>query len=238
MAIAKGQVISDRIPERTRLQAQEKQLQLSLERIRTASITPPPKPRPVPAVAALPPVNYLEQNAAIERAKLAIALSQEEITIKEQENKELSQIPDLDPVILEHERAKLKQLQLNHQIAINELELAQGKLQTAKQQRKYQEYFASVTAARRVEEENQAKSFYQRQLAEYNEKIADKEIQVTQLQEKLNNVQNQIASRKVTSPYSGTVRNIEFLGQSPDGSIGVKITLMVNNSEQAASLSE
>ncbi len=36
MVIEKGQVISDRIPERTRLQAQEKQLQLSLERIRIA----------------------------------------------------------------------------------------------------------------------------------------------------------------------------------------------------------
>ncbi len=227
---AKGQVISDRIPERTRLQAQEKQLELSLERIRTASIQPPPKPRPVPAVAALPPVNYLEQNAAIAKAQLAIASAQEEITIKEQEIAELSQIPNLDPVILEHEQAKLKQLQLNHQIAVNELELAQGKLQTAKQAREYQEYLASITAARRVEEENQAKSFYQRQLAEYNEKIADKEIQVTQLQEKLNNVQNAIAGLQVTSPYSGTVRNIEFLGQSPDGSIGVKITLMVRNS--------
>ena len=236
MTIAKGQIISDRIPERTRLQAQEKQLQLSLLSIRTASIAPPPKPQPVPAVASLPPVNYLEQNAAIERANIAIskrsasraALSQEEITIKQQEIKELSQIPDLDPILIEHEQAKLKQLQLNHQIAVNELELAQGKLQTAKQQRKYQEYLASITAARRVEEENQAKSFYQRQLAEYNEKIADKEIQVTQLQEKLNNVQNQIASLQVTSPYSGTVRNIEFLGQSPDGSIAVTITLMVS----------
>ena len=150
MVIEKGQVISDRIPERKRLEAQRKQLELSLERIRTASIQPPPKPLPVPEVAALPPVNYLEQNAAIERAKIAIALSAEEITIKQQEITELSNIPDLDPVILEHEQAKLKQLQLNHQIAVNELELAQGKLQTAKQQRKYQEYQASITAARRV----------------------------------------------------------------------------------------
>ena len=73
MVIEKGQVISDRIPERTRLQAQEKQLELSLERIRTASIQPPPKPRPVPAVAALPPISYLEHQAGIERAKLAIS---------------------------------------------------------------------------------------------------------------------------------------------------------------------
>ena len=100
MQIEKGQVISDRIPERTRLEAQRKQLELSLERIRTASIQPPPKPLPVPTVAPLPPVNYLEYEAAIERANIAIALSQEEITIKKQEIKELSQIPDLDPILI------------------------------------------------------------------------------------------------------------------------------------------
>ena len=229
MAIAKGQIISDRIPEKTRLQAQQRQLQLSLERVLSASIQEPPKPLPVPTVAPLPPVNYLEFEAAIERANIAIALSAEEISIKVQEIEELSQITDLDPIILEHEQAKLKQLQLNHQIAVNELELAQGKLQTAKQQREYQEYLASITAARRVEEENQAKAFYQRQLAEYNEKIAAKEIQVTQLQEKLNNVQSQIENLQITSPYAGTVRNIEFLGQSEDGAIAVKILLLVKD---------
>ncbi len=229
MTIAKGQIISDRIPEKTRLQAQKRQLQLSLERVLSASIQAPPKPLPVPAVAPLPPVNYLEHEAAIERANIAIALSAEEITIKEQEIAELSQIPDLDPIILEHEQAKLKQLQLNHQIAENELELAQGKLQTAKQQREYQEYQATITAARRVEEENQAKAFYQRQLAEYNEKIAAKEIQVTQLQEKLNDIQSQIENLQIVSPYSGTVRNIEFLGQSEDGAIAVKILLLVKD---------
>ena len=73
MMIAKGQVISDRIPEKTRLQAQQRQLQLSLERVLATSIQAPPKPLPVPAVAPLPPVNYLEFEAAIERAKIAIA---------------------------------------------------------------------------------------------------------------------------------------------------------------------
>ena len=232
MTIAKGQIISDRIPEKSRLKAQQKQLQLSLERILTTSIKAPPKPLAVPAVAPLPPVNYLEHEAAIERAKIAIALSAEEISIKVQEIAELSQIPDLDPILIEHEQAKLKQLQLNHQIAVNELELAQGKLQTAKQQREYQEYLATITAARRVEEENQAKAFYQRQIAEYNEKIAAKEIQVTQLQEKLNDIQSQIENLQIVSPYAGTVRNIEFLGQSEDGSIAVKILLLVKNSHQ------
>ena len=231
MTIAKGQIISDRIPEKTRLQAQKKQLELSLKRVLSASIQAPPKPLPVPAVAPLPPVNYLEHEAAIERAKIAIALSAEEISIKVQEISELSNITDLDPIILEHEQAKLKQLQLNHQIAGSELELAQGKLETAKQQRKYQEYQASITAARRIEEQNQAKSFYQQQLVQYNEKIAAKEIQVTQLQEKINVIQSQIDNLQIVSPYAGEVRSIEFLGQDPEGLISVKILLKISASD-------
>ncbi|MGK7893925.1 MAG: hypothetical protein AB4372_09955, partial [Xenococcus sp. (in: cyanobacteria)] len=91
MTIAKGQIISDRIPEKTRLEAQQKQLELSLQRVLSASIQEPPKPLPVPAVAPLPPVNYLEFEAAIERANIAIALSAGEISIKVQEISELSQ---------------------------------------------------------------------------------------------------------------------------------------------------
>ncbi len=148
-----------------------------------------------------------------------------------QEIEELSQIPDLDPIILEHEQAKLKQLQLNHQIAENELELAQGKLETAKQQREYQEYQASITAARRIEEQNQSKLLYQRQIAEYNQKLADKEIQITQLQEKINNVQDTIDNLQIVSPYAGEVRAVNFLGQSEDGSITVRILLKVSSEQ-------
>ncbi len=231
MILKKGQIISDRIPEKKRLKAQKKQLELSLERVLSASIQEPPKPLPVPAVSPLPPVNYLEHEAAIERANIAIASAAEEISIKVQEIEELSEIPDLDPIILEHEQAKLKQLQLNHQIAANDLELAQGKLETAKQAREYQEYQASITAARRIEEQNQSKLLYQRQLTEYNEKIAQKEIQVTQLQEKINVIQSQIDNLQIVSPYAGEVRSIDFLGQSEDGSISVRILLKVSSEQ-------
>jgi hypothetical protein len=63
----------DRIVERTRLTAQQKQLQLSLDRLKAASITPPATPQAVPTVMALPPVSYLEHEAAVEKTKAAIA---------------------------------------------------------------------------------------------------------------------------------------------------------------------
>jgi len=211
MVLEKGQVISDRVTERSNLEAQKKQLELSLKRVLSASVQAPAKPLAVPPVAPLPPVNYLEFEAAIAKAQLSVESALEEVELKKQEISELSNIPDLDPIIIEHEQKKLKDLELDHQIAESELELARGKLETAKQQRKYQEYQFSVTAARRVEEQNQSKLLYQRQIAEYNQKLADKEIQITQLQEKINVVQSQIDNLQILSPYSGEVRSIEFI---------------------------
>lgn len=75
-------------------------------------------------------------------------------------------LPNLEPIILEHEQAKLKQLKLKHTAAVRDYQLAVGKLQSAKNQRAYQKYQASLEAARRVEEVNQARSSYERQLAE------------------------------------------------------------------------
>jgi hypothetical protein len=227
--IKEGQIISDRIGEKTRLTSQQKQLQLSLDRLKTASITPPASPVQVPPVMALPPVSYLEHSAAVEKTKAQIASIESELELKKQEIDYLSQVKNLDPIILEHEQTKLAELKRNHTAAVRDYQLAMGKLQTAKDNRKYQEYQVSVTEAQRIEQMNQARLNYQQQLAEYEQRLADREFQVSQLQAKLNDVSNQIASLSVVkAPYSGTVRRIKWLGQSPDGSLTAEVTVMVN----------
>ena len=232
--IAKGEIIADRERERIRLTAQQKQLQLSLDRLKAASITPPAAPQKVPTVMALPPVSYLEHEAAVEKTKSAIASIESELELKQSEINYLTGVKNLDPIILEHEQAKLKQLKQEHTAAVREYQLAMGKMQTAKSDRSYKEYQASIDSARRVEEMNQARLNYQRQLAEYEQRLTDREFQVTQLQEKLNNVENAIATLSVVkSPYNGTVRRIKFLGQSPDGSLTAEVTLMVESDKDA-----
>ena len=139
---------------------------------------------------ALPPVSYLEHEAAVEKTKSAIASIESEVELKQEEINYLSGVKNLDPIILEHEQAKLKQLKQEHTAAVRDYQLAMGKMQSAKDSRKYQEYQASINSARRVEEMNQARLNYQRQLAEYEQRLTDREFQVTQLQEKLNNVEN------------------------------------------------
>ena len=232
--IVAGEIVADREQERIRLTAQQKQLQLSLDRIGAASITPPEAPQTVPTVMALPPVSYLEHEAAVEKTKSAIASIESEVELKQSEINYLSGVKNLDPIILEHEQAKLKQLKQEHTAAVREYQLAMGKMQSAKDSRKYQEYQASINSARRVEEMNQARLNYQRQLAEYEQRLTDREFQVTQIQEKLNNVENAIATLSVVkSPYAGTVRRIRWLGQSPDGSLTAEVTLMVKSRREA-----
>ena len=232
--IAKGEIIADRERERTRLTAQQKQLQLSLDRLKAASITPPAVPQQVPTVMALPPVSYLEHEAAVEKTKAAIASIESELELKQSEISYLKGVKNLDPIILEHEQAKLQQLKQQHTAAVRDYQLAMGKMQTAKSDRSYKEYQASINTARRVEEMNQARLNYQRQLAEYEQRLTDREFQVTQLIEKLNNVENAIATLSVVkSPYAGTVRRINWLGQSADGSLTAEVTLMVESDREA-----
>ena len=231
--VAKGEIIADREQQRTRLTAQQKQLQLSLDRLKSALITPPAAPQAVPIVMALPPISYLEHEAAVEKSKSVIASVESEVELKQEEISYLSGVKNLDPIILEHEQAKLKQLKQQHTAAVRDYQLAMGKMQSAKNSRKYQEYQASLDSARRVEEMNQARLNYQRQLAEYEQRLTDREFQVTQLQEKLNNVENAIATLSVVkSPYAGTIRRVRWLGQSPDGSLTAEVTLMVESDRE------
>ncbi len=228
--IKAGQIIASRDREKQRLEAQQRQLKLSLSKLQSYQPLPPTPPSLPPAIKALPPNSYLEQEAMVEKAKSAVTAVESQIEVKQEEIDYLSELENLDPIILEHEQAKLKQLKLKHTEAIRDYQLALGKLQTAKDSRAYQEYQASLAAARRVEQMNTARSSYERQLAEYQQQLAGREFQQAQVKGKLNEVENAIASLStVKSPYDGTVRRIKWLGQSPDGSLTAEITLMVGN---------
>lgn len=226
--IKAGDVIASRSREKQRLESQKQQLTLSLQKLQSYTLLPPTPPQAVPAVKALPPISYLEQEAVVETAKTAISSVESEIETKKQEIAYLADLPNLDPIVLEHSSVKLEELKRKHTAAVKDYQLALGKLNSAKNQRAYQEYQASLEAARRVEEVNQSRSGYERQLAEYQQRLGDREFQVAQMKSKLNEVENAIASLAVVkAPYAGTVRRINWLGQAPDGSLTAEITLMI-----------
>lgn len=108
-----GDLVADRTQERQRLTAQRSQLELAAQRLRTMTISPPSPPAPVPAIAALPDASYLEAEAQLEKSKALVEQVSATVSQKKQEIEYLAKLPNLNPLVLEHETAKLKELEVN-----------------------------------------------------------------------------------------------------------------------------
>jgi biotin carboxyl carrier protein len=250
--ISAGQVLSDRVSERNRLQAKKKQLQLSLEKL-NLPLTPIPQPKPIPEIAELPPVSYAEEEAAIKlkqqkltEAQQAIALQQKKIDSIEQlkTNKNPNNMaspefrgtegdqkkgstPNLK-LILEHERANLANLEAAKQEAQIQLEVAQSKLTTAKEQRAYIEYQRQLEQTRRaiaIEQRNQAIAS---QESERERLLAEREYSKAQIETQIQTLDHQIEQLStVKAPYEGTIKKIKWTGQS-DHNLTAVVTLAVD----------
>ncbi|MEM9804904.1 MAG: hypothetical protein AAF959_06465 [Cyanobacteria bacterium P01_D01_bin.56] len=216
--IAVGQLISDRTRDRNRLEAQAKQLDLTLQRLEHVTITPPLPPATPPPIAT---PTYLEEIAAIDRAKADVDQAEALISAKHQELDYLVQLPNLDPLVLEHEQAKLAELQRSHTATVRDYQLALGKRSTA-------EYDHSRAMAMDASNRNRDLLGYQNQWAQYEQRLRDREYQIAQTRLKLDEIDTAISNLAVVrSPYAGRIRRIKWLGQDASGLLSAEITLMV-----------
>ena len=219
--VSQGQLIADRTRERERLEAQQAKFQLALERLEGATITAPLPPATAPPI--LEPT-YLEENAAIARAEATVNQAEAAISVQQQALTYLAALPNLDPLVLEHEQAKLAELQREHTAAVRDYQLARGKRSTT-------EYHHSVTLADSVSAQNRAALEYQQQWANYEQRLRDRDYQLAQVQLQLEEVENAIAALAVVrSPYGGRIRQVKWLGQGADGALSVELTLLVRDS--------
>ena len=134
-------------------------------------------------------------------------------------------------------QAELSQLKENRKLELQNLadrvssaraslELAQAKLITARSRRSLIEYNHTITATRRIEEANQAQIAYNRQQQEYQQQRRDKEFKLTQLTNRIAEIEDKIEDiATVQSPYSGQIKKIKYENQT-DNTIKVEITLI------------
>jgi hypothetical protein len=252
--ISAAQVVADQDRERKRLSLRKEELQLAIKRIENQKISPPEratdpsKPKPAPPMMPLPDISYQQYEAVIEKAKNEAKQQEEIINLKRRELDYLKGLEGLDPAIIEHEINKLSNLENQLKSAKAEIDLGVGKLLSAKEARKQDEYQHQLNTARRVEEENKSLSFYQQQIAEnqinYQRSIAtfekesrDRDYQFTQLKIQLSSVEDSIAQLAVIrSPYAGKIRRIKFLGQT-NNKLGVELTMVIIDTSTSTSTS-
>lgn len=174
-----------------------------------------------------------EVEALHELPKSVLDHEQEVLKTKEADLKKAT--ADLNQATAELETAsrssieRLQQLGASVEKARADFQVAIAKLQTKKDQRAYQEYEASITAARRAEEQNQAQENYSRNLLEAEQQERDRQFQISQIRAKLNGANSELTALSViTSPYNGTIKAIRFQRQTNDR-LDVELTLVINN---------
>lgn len=233
-----GDTIADRALDLQRLEAQKAQLILTLARLQTATISPPQSPAAPALIAALPNPSFLEAQAQVEKSKADVESTSATITNKQAEIDYLAKLPNLNPIVLDHERAKLAELEQQHTATIRDYQLAMGKLSTAQEGRDYQEYQHSLSQADRTAAQNRNGLEYQRQVADFEQRHRDREFQLSQTQLKLNEIDNQLATiAAIRAPQPGKVRRIKWLGQSADGRLNAELTFIPERPGRAAALS-
>ncbi|VEP14020.1 conserved hypothetical protein [Hyella patelloides LEGE 07179] len=236
--ISAGQILSDRVSERNRLQAKKKQLQLSLEKL-NLPLTPIPQPRTIPEIRPLPPVSYAEAEAAIKLKQQKLTEAERAIALQQKKIDSLTQLRAFPShrskgggdikLILEHEQANLANLEAARQSAQIQLEVAQSKLTTAKERRAYIEYQRQLEQTRRaiaIEQQHQA---IQRQKSERERLLAEREYSQAQIETQIQTLDYQIHQLStVRAPYEGTIKKVKWTGQS-DHHLTAVITLAVND---------
>lgn len=227
--IQAGQILSDRVEERARLENQKRLIQFQLQRLAQV-ITEPLPPRKFIGIPDLPPAEFLEEQANIDRQSVDVEKSSKH---RENQQRMIDALKTLEPgslppSTLDHEQSKFADADQELQKQISEKALAQGKLKKAEQNYKYEEYKHTIELAKRDVEIDRARLEYQRQIQEHEKQIRDRAFQVSEATAKLQIIESQIAALSmVRSPYSGVIKKIKWIGQN-DKNLTAELILMAD----------
>jgi len=231
-----GQMISDRIRDRQRLEAQRRQLQIQIQQLQQPIAGPPPA-RPVPEVAGLPPASFLDEVAAVERQRVTVQQAERSAQQQQRMLDMLQAMPDanLPEATVPHEEEVLAQRQQAIDQANADLQLAEAQLAQAQQERQFQEYQHSLEMSKRAIAIEQARLQRQEQLQNQQEQEQQRSYQLAEIQVQRQALETQLAQLSaVRSPYSGVIQRIKYEGQN-DQALTVELTLVVSGSTSRTS---
>ncbi len=211
--IKTGDVIADRKRERESLMMQKQQANLALERMKKLMwLRDENLEKPI-----LPDASFAEYQAAINRAAVTVETAKRSINLQTMRIKEIESLPfpvDLTKV-KQHETARLDLLKSELLAAESNLNLERAKLETAKANRIYAE-------------QKDALEIQKSKIAVREQRVTI-EAQITQIEATITNLNVQIvALSAVRSPFAGTVKKINWEGQT-NAEINVVITVDVDS---------
>jgi len=269
--IKEGDILVDNTEERSRLTAQKQTISLEINHLKDKQILSPLPPHKLLPIKPLPPANYIQETVAISQAQLHLKQAKsilasrspwlsksDDSTYKQAESKVdeqfqmLKSMKDLQmqPEVIQHEEAVVKQLQnaakkakaelnqsigkqlqesqqlqINIQLAESELQQKQAALVAAHSQRQLQEFQANIDANRQIQQQEQIALEHSRQMSLYYQQQRDKEYQLAELNIRQHQIEDKLADLPIVrSPKSGYIKRIKpWVGK--DGKYTTTLTI-------------
>ena len=173
------------------------------------------------------PTYYLEhEQVKLQESQQAVELAKSDLSTSEAKSHEAINL----------NQSKFQELSIQLELAQADLRLAESGLEKAKSERAKEEYDHTLTLARRIEESNREKSFYEQERNKSQDSKRDLEYkkalivgQINQISEKLN------AIAVVKSPYNGEVRRVKINNQT-NNNLNATITI-ISTDDNAKSVS-
>jgi len=269
--IKEGDILVDNTEERSRLTAQKQTTSIEINRLKDKQIFSPLPPHKLLPIKPLPPANYIQETVAISQAQLHLKQAKsilasrspwlsksDDSTYKQAESKVdeqfqmLKSMKDLQmqPEVIQHEEAVVKQLQnaakkakaelnqsigkqlqesqqlqINIQLAESELQQKQAALVAAHSQRQLQEFQANIDANRQIQQQEQIALEHSRQMSLYYQQQRDKDYQLAELNIRQHQIEDKLADLPIVrSPKSGYIKRIKpWVGK--DGKYTTTLTI-------------
>ena len=211
-----GQTLSDRVSEKRSLLEKKKLLEISLEQV-SRKIPEPLKPLSLPNMPRLPEANFSKEEAVIKKAEMSLF---EKGEIVKKQKKLIAALDSLEKGDIErdaimHEQGKLAIFELKYLQSKVNLESALASLNSAKADRKYEEYKHSLEQQKRLLELQRQELSYQEANSKYIENLRQQEFRKASINTQIATVEEKLGSLvAVTSPFDGKIRKINYESQN------------------------
>ena len=163
------------------------------------------------------PTYYLEhEQVKLQESQQAVELAKSDLATSEAKSSEA----------INNNQTKLQELNVQLELAQADLRLAESGLEKAKSNRAKEEYDHTLTLARRIEESNQAKSFYEQERNKSQDSKRDLEYKKASIVSQINQVSEKLnAIAVVKSPYNGEIRRVKINNQT-NNNLNATITIV------------
>jgi hypothetical protein len=212
--IKAGQVMADRVSERTRLEVEKAKVEANIAQLDHPIL----KPVPIKVVAApkpLPDPTYSTQEAEIDFQRLKMSEAEHSRVSQLRKVEALKGIDGLPAEVFDHEIERTRETDQKYDVANAELRKSESALEKAKYEQENAAYSHQLELSKYEVSVQQNELERSNQLQRQDDAVRDRAYKIATLRQQIITIDNQIAQlANIKSPYDAKVQRVKFVEQN------------------------